>query len=219
MQGGEYNHLGSYYIVRANDAHAWVEAYDKKTNSWSRLDPTAYVEPERIRLGGQGLHSPSLFNFDKSNYNFLKKLNFNWIKEIELQLDVINYRFSLFMDNFNKEMQKILALRLKINVRTFYLLGLALLILVSGLFAYILAKKGRKKQVKSLRPIIWSTFQKRMNKKGYQLPHNVNFQYLYDLDLENSEKEFLDEFKHAYYAQPEITYQQERNMLKNLKSM
>lgn len=49
-QGGEYNPMGDYVIVRQSDAHAWSEVWlDGK--GWVRVDPTAAVAPERIERG------------------------------------------------------------------------------------------------------------------------------------------------------------------------
>lgn len=49
-QGGEFNPLGGYLIVRQSDAHAWSEVWiDAK--GWVRVDPTAAVAPERIESG------------------------------------------------------------------------------------------------------------------------------------------------------------------------
>jgi len=60
-QGGEYNPVGKYLEVRQSEAHAWAEVWvkeedprlavkDKKTG-WQRIDPTAWVSPERIEYG------------------------------------------------------------------------------------------------------------------------------------------------------------------------
>jgi hypothetical protein len=37
--GGTYNDIGSFYIVRASDAHAWVEVYTDATG-WVSFEPT-----------------------------------------------------------------------------------------------------------------------------------------------------------------------------------
>jgi hypothetical protein len=47
-QGGEYNPVGDYYILRQYDAHAWSEVWLEQ-GGWTRIDPTAAVAPERIR--------------------------------------------------------------------------------------------------------------------------------------------------------------------------
>lgn len=48
--GGEWNPVGGYYIVRQSDAHAWAEVW-LEGRGWTRVDPTAVVEPERLRRG------------------------------------------------------------------------------------------------------------------------------------------------------------------------
>jgi hypothetical protein len=60
-QGGEYNPVGKYLEVRQSEAHAWVEVWVKeekaeldridRTTGWQRVDPTAWVSPERIEYG------------------------------------------------------------------------------------------------------------------------------------------------------------------------
>ncbi len=49
-QGGEYNRLGDYLVVRQADAHAWSEVW-LPGQGWRRVDPTAAVAPDRILRG------------------------------------------------------------------------------------------------------------------------------------------------------------------------
>jgi len=48
--GGEWNSIGSYFIVRQSDAHSWAEVW-LDGRGWTRVDPTAVVAPERLRRG------------------------------------------------------------------------------------------------------------------------------------------------------------------------
>jgi protein-glutamine gamma-glutamyltransferase len=48
--GGEWNPIGGYFIVRQSDAHAWAEVW-LEGRGWTRIDPTAVVEPERLHRG------------------------------------------------------------------------------------------------------------------------------------------------------------------------
>ncbi|HEY0767429.1 MAG TPA: DUF3488 and transglutaminase-like domain-containing protein [Steroidobacteraceae bacterium] len=48
--GGEWNPIGGYFLVRQSDAHAWAEVW-LEGRGWTRIDPTAVVEPERLRRG------------------------------------------------------------------------------------------------------------------------------------------------------------------------
>jgi transglutaminase-like putative cysteine protease len=49
-QGGEFNPIGGYLLVRQSDAHAWSEIWVDELG-WVRIDPTAAVAPERIERG------------------------------------------------------------------------------------------------------------------------------------------------------------------------
>jgi transglutaminase-like putative cysteine protease len=46
--GGEWNPIGGYFIVRQSEAHAWTEVW-LEGRGWTRADPTAVVEPARLR--------------------------------------------------------------------------------------------------------------------------------------------------------------------------
>jgi transglutaminase-like putative cysteine protease len=49
-QGGEFNPMNGYLIVRQSDAHAWSEIW-LQDKGWIRVDPTAAVSPARIERG------------------------------------------------------------------------------------------------------------------------------------------------------------------------
>jgi Mlc titration factor MtfA (ptsG expression regulator)/transglutaminase-like putative cysteine protease len=49
-QGGEWNPIREYFLVRQSDAHAWAEVW-LDGRGWTRIDPTAAVAPERLRRG------------------------------------------------------------------------------------------------------------------------------------------------------------------------
>lgn len=82
-QGGDFNPVGNYLIVRQRDAHAWSEVW-LANRGWVRIDPTAAVAPERVELGAEQAFSElferrSTFNF---NNDFLSsqwlKLRYGW---------------------------------------------------------------------------------------------------------------------------------------------
>jgi len=53
-QGGEFNQIDGYWVVRQSDAHAWAEVWQagkedgSSVGSWVRVDPTSAVAPLRI---------------------------------------------------------------------------------------------------------------------------------------------------------------------------
>jgi transglutaminase-like putative cysteine protease len=50
FQGGFWNKLGQYLLVRNADAHAWSEVW-LEGRGWVRVDPTGAVRPQRITQG------------------------------------------------------------------------------------------------------------------------------------------------------------------------
>ena len=50
-QGGARNPISGDWVVREENAHAWVELW-LRGRGWTRFDPTAAVAPERIRAAG-----------------------------------------------------------------------------------------------------------------------------------------------------------------------
>lgn len=56
-QGGFFNRVGEYWLVRNSDAHAWTEVW-LQDRGWVRIDPTSAVAPERIRDGLSSITPP-----------------------------------------------------------------------------------------------------------------------------------------------------------------
>lgn len=57
-QGGDWNPLGGYLIVRQSHAHAWSEVWLPQ-RGWTRVDPTTAVAPERIERGFEAAFAES----------------------------------------------------------------------------------------------------------------------------------------------------------------
>ena len=55
-QGGEFNDVSDYLVIRQRDAHAWAEVYLPE-RGWVRVDPTAVVAPSRLSLGIDSLRT------------------------------------------------------------------------------------------------------------------------------------------------------------------
>jgi transglutaminase-like putative cysteine protease len=77
-QGGEYNRVGDYLIVRQSDAHAWTEVW-MKDRGWVRVDPTAAVSPGRIEQGLDEALSGANSGFRINNRSpIFGNLLYNW---------------------------------------------------------------------------------------------------------------------------------------------
>ena len=78
-QGGEFNAIDDYFIVRQADAHAWVEVWLKE-RGWVRIDPTAAVSPLRVESGIAAAvpATDPLPLLVRQNYPWLRQARFIW---------------------------------------------------------------------------------------------------------------------------------------------
>jgi transglutaminase-like putative cysteine protease len=82
-QGGEWNPIGNYLIVRQSDAHAWAEVW-LDARGWVRVDPTGVVAPERLTRGFLG----SLPDAASQAARLLRDIG--WLSRLRLGWDAVN---------------------------------------------------------------------------------------------------------------------------------
>jgi transglutaminase-like putative cysteine protease len=104
-QGGEFNALGNYYIVRQSDAHAWAEVW-LAGQGWVRVDPTAAIAPERVQKN----LAASLK--DNAALPFMARNPPQWISKLRLNLDALSNQWNLWVLGYNPERQFALLTRL-----------------------------------------------------------------------------------------------------------
>lgn len=111
-QGGEYNPIGNYLIVRQRDAHAWSEVW-LSGHGWTRVDPTAAVAPERIELSID--NSPQLIGgairFEMPQVTWLEGL---W-RETRYSWDALNNKWNQWVLSYGAERQANLLGWLKVG--------------------------------------------------------------------------------------------------------
>lgn len=102
-QGGEWNPLGEYLLVRQSDAHAWAEVW-LEGRGWVRVDPTAAVSPERIRRGiadTAGVREAlPLLGTTHYGRDLLRRVRLLW--------DTVNYQWDRWVVAFGPETQRTL---------------------------------------------------------------------------------------------------------------
>tara|TARA_Y100000768_G_scaffold385945_1_gene373194 strand:- start:14665 stop:16551 length:1887 start_codon:yes stop_codon:yes gene_type:complete len=132
FQGGIYNKVGGYYQVTSNDAHAWVEYYEN--NNWQRVDPTGFVSPNRINFGGERFLTSSESTLVANSSPGWWESKFN---EVKLNWNTLNYKVSLFFDNFDRNKQKEISQFFKIKLTTFFITGGVLIGFILGIFIFL----------------------------------------------------------------------------------
>jgi transglutaminase-like putative cysteine protease len=134
-QGGEFNPLGGYLIVRQSDAHAWSEIWVDRLG-WVRVDPTAAVAPERIERGlsealGDEEPVPGRLREDSA---LLMQATLAW--------DVVNDFWNERIVRFSAESQFSLLQRLGFDSPDWRTLGLALSASLAAFFIALTAYVG-----------------------------------------------------------------------------
>lgn len=122
FQGGEYNNLGDFYVLKGKDAHAWVE-YLNEEKRWVRVDPVEWIKPERLTLGGQrffALSPNGEVEIQTPNLSMLDNIQINITKYI----DNMNRNWQSVLYNYDREAQRDLAKKLGLSIWRFFLVGL-----------------------------------------------------------------------------------------------
>ncbi|MEK7811307.1 MAG: DUF3488 and transglutaminase-like domain-containing protein, partial [Pseudomonadota bacterium] len=160
-QGGEYNELGDYYILRQYDAHAWAEVWLRDLG-WVRIDPTAAIAPSRIQNGLNAAlpDNASLPFFARTQSQFLLKLRFN--------LDALNNQWNQWVLGYNTERQFAFLTRLGMEDITWQKLAINMLAGVSllvGIFTLVMLRRLVTRQTDAIQAN-YLKFCRKLEKRG-----------------------------------------------------
>jgi protein-glutamine gamma-glutamyltransferase len=103
FQGGVYNPVGDYFVLRGEDAHAWVEAYIEG-EGWALVDPIRSIAPWRIEYGAQAFFSQQFSSDDQFDADF--DLNPSIWRRTLFTIDSYYYRANLFFTSYREEGQR-----------------------------------------------------------------------------------------------------------------
>jgi len=143
-QGGEFNPLDGYLVVRQSDAHAWAEVW-LAGKGWVRVDPTAAVSPNRIEIGiadalGLGEPLPALIQWRAE-----------WVRTLRYRWEAINNAWNQNVLGYNPQRQRELLARFGLPDADWRSLVTALAIvcslIVAGLMAWALYKRPERDPV------------------------------------------------------------------------
>jgi transglutaminase-like putative cysteine protease len=140
--GGEYNELGRFFVVRQSDSHAWCEVW-YAGKGWTRVDPTAWVAPDRVNLGLNAFlerraASPDGSSSSRIVRSFARSPLFN---QVRLAWQAMNYAWDTRVLSFDDNAQFSLLSSLSDFVRESYLVLMAavagLCVLLAGWFSFV----------------------------------------------------------------------------------
>lgn len=146
-QGGEYNAVGDYYIVRQSDAHAWAEVW-LADQGWVRVDPTAAISPDRVSLGLSAAVS------DNAALPFMSRNPPQWLRDMRLNWDALANQWNQWVLGYDSERQFAFMKRLGMesvswqNIAINMMVAIALLIAIYAIFMlrHLMTRRSDKVQ-------------------------------------------------------------------------
>jgi hypothetical protein len=162
FQGGGYNELAGLYRVTQNDAHVWLEAYHN--GKWQRLDPTEWIAPDRVMLGGDAfIQQTSSKKF--SPIKFLSS-QFKWFYHLQQRYVYWEFQFYQFLDEMDFYGQTAFLEKLKIKREWLFSILPIVIALFMGAYTWQLSRsKNKATDIENL----WNLFKKKMSKRGTNL--------------------------------------------------
>ena len=133
-QGGYFNAIGNYLVVRQSDAHAWSEVW-LAGRGWVRVDPTGAVSPQRVELGARAAAGASASWYQS-----------DWLLALRNQFDLVNRGWNSLVVQFNTLRQQSLLTPFGIDKAEYYdliwvLIGSSMLVL--ALYSWWVLRRPR----------------------------------------------------------------------------
>ncbi len=173
-QGGEFNPLNDYLIVRQSDAHAWSEVWLGDAG-WVRVDPTAAVSPDRIEHGLDAAISES-----ESVPGRMFRRN-TVLLEIRQAWDAVNTFWNDKIVEYGEAQQRSLLQQLGFKDPDWQELGTALLISLIAFFVAITGYLAWQFRPRSTDPLVrvYDALCRQLGKAGLvRAPHEGPNDYL-----------------------------------------
>jgi transglutaminase-like putative cysteine protease len=166
-QGGEYNDVGGYYIVRQSDAHAWAEVWFAG-QGWVRVDPTAAIAPARVERNLAAAVT------DAAALPFMARNPPQWLRDLRLNWDALANRWNQWVLGYDSEFQFAFLTRLGMEDITWQKLALNMTLgvgLVIAAFALFMLRHLIKRQPDKVQTA-WFKLCRKLEKAGFpRAPH------------------------------------------------
>jgi len=114
-QGGEFNALGRYLVVRQSYAHAWCEVW-VPGGGWERVDPTAVIAPERVNMGFDSFIQMRAASGAGATEAGISRISMalrrgGILHDLQLAWETLGYEWETHVTGFDEEAQQSLFFR------------------------------------------------------------------------------------------------------------
>jgi protein-glutamine gamma-glutamyltransferase len=186
--GGNYNSRGNFYLITQNDAHVWVEAHYQ--GKWQRIDPTDWIAPDRVNLGGEAFINQVATKGKFGRFNFLNSF---FLGEFRQSLSHWNFAFYQWLEQMDYYGQ--LAFLARFHLKREWILSIIPLILLIflGLYYWFMSRSLKKDELAPL----WSDFRRRLERRGIRLSyHSLAESELALKNYQGPERESIEKLWH-----------------------
>ncbi len=143
--GGEWQADLNFLTVRQYDAHAWAEIW--LDGRWQRVDPTAYVAPERVERGLEDALSDSSEFLAEQFFSLQKWRHIGLLNDLRLGLARLDYLWAVWVINYdNKKQLQLLTSWFARYAWLNMLYGILIMMLCAFLFVVLITFKPWQKK-------------------------------------------------------------------------
>lgn len=169
-QGGIWNKLGGYFMVRQADAHAWSEVWLPDAG-WIRVDPTAAVAPQRVERGiGAAIRDEQSALAAMAQADEVG----GWRYQLALALDAVHTNWGRWVVGYNAKRQRSLLQAWGMDDVSPTDLAQGMIVIVTGLLLAFSALMFLRRPPNTLSPTQkpWQRFTQRLANAGMvRAPH------------------------------------------------
>jgi len=162
-QGGEFNNLGDYMIIKQSDAHAWAEIW-LSGEGWVRVDPTSAVSPQRIDAGIDAALPERIAT------GGLSRTGVPLFRQFALYWDSLNYKWDRWILGYDADKQKGLLQKLGIDANNWQHIAISIMVTVGSIISFLalwMTLSNRQRQKDSVSRL-YQKFCQRLSRIGFQ---------------------------------------------------
>lgn len=159
FMGGSFNEFADFYAITQNDAHVWVEAFSD--GKWQRLDPTEWIAPERVQLGGEAfMQNVKEGTFQRASQFQIPK----FFRDIKMWFGQWDFKFYQWLEQMDYHTQD--AIFAKFKFKREWLFSIIPIIMLTFMLFYMWYLSSRKRlDETSMHQELWDLFFRKLEKR------------------------------------------------------